>query len=262
MGGHRESLAHHTPVWVSAGLRKLSPARAMSNNFAMTGRRTSGAILLRRRTGGIDCPGEAAIEVDTAAMPPRLNLLGACRSLAIRSRPPIQAQRPRLAVLARRLSDDASRPSPPSPEPPIEFILPEATAELAKSSDSAAALEAGGAEAQPAPEPVDPENAEALRQLERLSQGLNPFNPKVDGHKYGIPETPWQQHTHLKDRYDPVLAQVTRLMMRHGKLAKAQRVHSPLLPPPLQQQPPFLPVVQPSPNPLGSQAGKKNKADV
>lgn len=44
------------------------------------------------------------------------------------------------------------------------------------------------------------------------------------GHKFGLPKKPYPEGFQLKERYHPVLGQITRLMMRHGKLGVAQRV--------------------------------------
>jgi hypothetical protein len=46
------------------------------------------------------------------------------------------------------------------------------------------------------------------------------------GHKFGIPELPLPSTHNLKHRYDPVVSQVTNLLMRHGKKGVAQRVGS------------------------------------
>ncbi|KAF4338308.1 ribosomal S7 [Fusarium beomiforme] len=43
------------------------------------------------------------------------------------------------------------------------------------------------------------------------------------GHKFGLPKRPWPQGFNLKKRYHPVLEQITRLLMRDGKLSVAQR---------------------------------------
>lgn len=44
------------------------------------------------------------------------------------------------------------------------------------------------------------------------------------GHKFGLPELPLPSNAHLKHRYDPIVEQVTNLMMRDGKKSVAQRV--------------------------------------
>lgn len=50
------------------------------------------------------------------------------------------------------------------------------------------------------------------------------------GHKFPLPDVSrWTKQNHLKHRYDPVLAQFTNMIMRHGKLSKAQRVCKHLL---------------------------------
>jgi hypothetical protein len=45
------------------------------------------------------------------------------------------------------------------------------------------------------------------------------------GHKFALPDiTTMSRHDNLKKRYDPVVDQVMKSLMRHGKLAKAQNV--------------------------------------
>lgn len=68
------------------------------------------------------------------------------------------------------------------------------------------------------------ENEVALNQLRMIEYGLTPKDPAVEGHKYGLPELPIPSEKHRKHRYSEVIEQVTRLLMRDGKLAKAQRV--------------------------------------
>jgi len=41
-----------------------------------------------------------------------------------------------------------------------------------------------------------------------------------------LPESPLTRTTHLKRRYDPIVEQVTNLMMRDGKKSVSQRVRS------------------------------------
>ena len=55
---------------------------------------------------------------------------------------------------------------------------------------------------------------------------INPDSAEVqnDGHMFGLPELPLPSSSHLKHRYGPVIHQVTNLLMRDGKLSKAQRV--------------------------------------
>lgn len=49
-------------------------------------------------------------------------------------------------------------------------------------------------------------------------QLLNP------GHKFELPSKPYPDGFNVKKRYHPVLEQITRLLMRDGKLSVAQRV--------------------------------------
>ena len=44
------------------------------------------------------------------------------------------------------------------------------------------------------------------------------------GHKFGLPRKPYPEGYNMKQRYHPVLEQITRLLMRDGKLSVAQRV--------------------------------------
>jgi len=164
--------------------------------------------------------------------PPRLDPWVSCRSLAVRLRPRQQPQRPRLAVaFARSFSDDASRPPAPPPSGdsarvPSPFNLaPRAPAAGGEEKDAAAPRPPDEAEAVDRPDP------DALR-ADRMARGLDPYDPAEEGHRFPIPATPWRKSQQLQDRYDPVLAQLTRLIMRDGKLSKAQRVRGPGRPSP------------------------------
>jgi hypothetical protein len=61
-------------------------------------------------------------------------------------------------------------------------------------------------------------NLLALGQLENAANG-EPL-----GHKFGLPTLPLPSNANLHYRYDPVVDQVTNLLMQHGKLGVAQRV--------------------------------------
>jgi hypothetical protein len=52
--------------------------------------------------------------------------------------------------------------------------------------------------------------------------------PDADpGHKFPLPDVnDLPRLSHLKRRYDPVLDQLTKALMRHGKLSVAQKVGS------------------------------------
>lgn len=84
----------------------------------------------------------------------------------------------------------------------------------------------GAAGGQESAEAENPLNQLALDQLQLASYGLDPFDPTLVGHKYGLPELPIPSNMRAKHRYDPVVEQMTRLIMRDGKLSKAQRVSS------------------------------------
>lgn len=45
-----------------------------------------------------------------------------------------------------------------------------------------------------------------------------------EGHKFGMPRTPLARTDHFKRRYDPVVEQLSKILMKDGKLATAQRV--------------------------------------
>lgn len=45
------------------------------------------------------------------------------------------------------------------------------------------------------------------------------------GHKFALPDmTHWNKTNHFKRRYNTVLETLTKMLMRHGKLSKAQSV--------------------------------------
>ncbi len=49
---------------------------------------------------------------------------------------------------------------------------------------------------------------------------------ETQGLKFELPTLPLQSNANLKHRYDPVIMQVTNLLMKDGKLSVAQRVRS------------------------------------
>jgi len=46
---------------------------------------------------------------------------------------------------------------------------------------------------------------------------------------FGLPQLPLPSNAHMKYRYDPVIKQVTNLLMKEGKLSVAQRVRPSVL---------------------------------
>lgn len=69
-------------------------------------------------------------------------------------------------------------------------------------------------------------NEIALAQMENIAKGGHGLDPVEVGHKFGLPDLPIPPRANLHHRYDPVVSQVTNLLMRHGKLSVAQRVGS------------------------------------
>jgi len=62
-----------------------------------------------------------------------------------------------------------------------------------------------------------------------LDMGLMGFNqlamvPETPGLKFAMPTLPLPKDGHVKHRYDPVVEQVTNLLMRHGQKSVAQKV--------------------------------------
>ncbi|KAK4201580.1 ribosomal protein S7 domain-containing protein [Triangularia verruculosa] len=152
-------------------------------------------------------------------MPPRLNLTSAAfRALSLRTAAAPSAAQPLsqkllavaaapVTVVARRFYSDNLTPDsqpPKSSEIPPSNLVPEL------SQDAAAAQK-------------KLQNVNALNRLEMVAYGLNPFDAEEEGHKYGLPSLPLPSELHKDHRYDDVLGQVTRLLMKDGKLSKAQR---------------------------------------
>ncbi|KAI9811246.1 MAG: hypothetical protein M1827_005578 [Pycnora praestabilis] len=74
----------------------------------------------------------------------------------------------------------------------------------------------------------------------------------TQGHKFALPELPLPSNANLKHRYDPVVQQVTNLLMQDGKLSVAQRNMSLILahlrtapPPTITPARPLLPSAPP-----------------
>ncbi|KAH8763143.1 ribosomal protein S7 domain-containing protein [Diaporthe sp. PMI_573] len=154
-------------------------------------------------------------------MPPISNLWGACRSIAIRSRRPVcQSQRPAIAAIARQLSTDPRAPR--SNEIPN---IPGAKGGVASglptppSSDNVREEDVQMREMTP--------KEQALTRLELTALGLNPFDKGLSGLKFGEPDIPMgklhETKLHMQHRYEEGILQFTKLLMRDGKLSKAQR---------------------------------------
>ncbi|KAH8162775.1 hypothetical protein CIB48_g5470 [Xylaria polymorpha] len=137
--------------------------------------------------------------------------------LAIRTRPsgphhyfPAATIRSAVPLGRRGLADDTSIQPPPNDEgipPPAEYV----------------------------PRPIEPFadnflNEEAIAALEEAASGQHALDLIAAGLKYGMP-TPPGKRDKLQDRYHPVVHQITRMLMRDGKLSRAQKL--PLNPAPL-----------------------------
>ncbi|KAK3682545.1 ribosomal protein S7 domain-containing protein [Podospora appendiculata] len=155
-------------------------------------------------------------------MPPRLNLWPTCRALAFRTRPANQWSQPCIAARARSFADRTSNNNNNNNTTSSQW--PEH-----RNADIAAGLPPSMLSKSTTPEEIDAagftstENEKALSQLQLVTYGLNPFDPAVDGHKYGLPDLPLPSEMHMKHRYDPAIVQFTKLLMQDGKLSKAQR---------------------------------------
>lgn len=65
-------------------------------------------------------------------------------------------------------------------------------------------------------------NAEAIAALEKAAAGQDIYGEGDEGLLFAMPEK-LGKHQKLQDRYHPVVDQVTKLLMRDGKLSRAQR---------------------------------------
>lgn len=68
-------------------------------------------------------------------------------------------------------------------------------------------------------------NLLALGQMQNIANGGHGTDTvEIPGLIYDLPDLPLPSDLHLKHRYDPVVEQVTNLIMQHGKKSVAQRV--------------------------------------
>jgi len=82
-------------------------------------------------------------------------------------------------------------------------------------------------ESQQHSEGIDSMDAALVKFNSTMAEGLQYPNAGF-GHKFPVPDIAQMRRTdHLKKRYDPVVEQVTKSIMRHGKLSKAQAVSTP-----------------------------------
>ncbi|ROW02991.1 hypothetical protein VMCG_05734 [Cytospora schulzeri] len=163
-------------------------------------------------------------------MPPSSSIWGACRSLSVRLRPQAQSQLSRVAASARQLTDGARPPPPNIPNIPgaVGGTIPGFNAgNIPPPMDRPlGASEEGEIREEDVKMRTLTPNEEARMQLELTANGINPFDKKFTGLKFEEPEIPQgklhETQFHMKHRYDEGIDQLTRLLMRDGKLSKAQ----------------------------------------
>jgi small subunit ribosomal protein S7 len=141
-------------------------------------------------------------------MASRLSPWGICRNLCVRSRPLLQTaeQQGRVAFpIARRGFADSTTTIQPGHESSAATSIPP-----------------------PSIQPYKKElwadnflNAEALAKLEQAASGEDALDEAAL--KFGMPPLPGRDDR-LQNRYPSIIHQFTRLLMRDGKLSKAERV--------------------------------------
>ncbi|CZS99284.1 hypothetical protein WAI453_008247 [Rhynchosporium graminicola] len=222
-------------------------------------------------------------------MSPRLNMYSASRSFAFRARPSITSIQPRISagVSRRAFADDKAPPGPN--EGQLEHVSEEAAGiskikgetapDISQGTPVQEILERDPKSIEHMPEIVKEEmekpkaksdaadttsfaNLLALGQLQNISEGGRGSDPVDMGNKFGLPDLPLPSNANLKYRYDPVVTQVTSLLMKDGKKSAAQRNMSFILnqlrtapPPNTNPSFPLLPGTPPSShlplNPIG-----------
>jgi len=179
-------------------------------------------------------------------MPPRLNFASLGRSLAIRARPLVVPYQLRVTQVAarRHFADDSKPQTDPTvighvSEEAAETneIMGETVPDLGQGTPVQEILERDG-DMDKAPEVIKEEseaeeksakieqtiqNLLALKQMHNIVSGGHGTDPVAEGHIYDLPTLPLPPTSNLKHRYDPVIEQVTNLMMQHGKKSAAQR---------------------------------------
>lgn len=152
----------------------------------------------------------------------------------MRLRPQAQTQLPRVAASARQLSDGARSPPSNTPNFPsaVGGTIPGFNGDNISAPMGEPVIGPDGNVVRPEDvqmRKLSPRE-EAQMQLELTASGVNPFDKKFTGLKFEAPEIPQgklhETQFHMKHRYDEGIDQLTRLLMRDGKLSKAQTVSS------------------------------------
>ncbi|KAG9243878.1 30S ribosomal protein-like protein S7 [Calycina marina] len=185
-------------------------------------------------------------------MPPRLNIAGVGRSIAIRMRPQALVHQSKVIhATSRRCYADDKKPSS-GIDPDFVGIghVSEEAAEISESTGEMAPDMSQGTPVQEilkrdgdmdqAPEVIKKEEASeksasnnenttfahllAMGQMRNIAAGGHGADEvQLEGLIYELPELPIASDLNLKHRYDPVIEQVTNLIMQHGKKSVAQR---------------------------------------
>ncbi|KAI1458122.1 ribosomal protein S7 [Annulohypoxylon moriforme] len=158
--------------------------------------------------------------------------VAAVRNLSVRTRRPQISAIQRIAqgskqipvrqtpflITRRGLSDDINSRPPPSDD--YSDLPPPSQPQESSSSEPAAPGEYV---------PLPPEifapnflNEEAIAALGRVAEGQGPYDEETEGLLFGMPDKVAKDEQ-LQGRYHPVVDQLTKLLMKDGKLSKAQR---------------------------------------
>ncbi|KAI1757849.1 ribosomal protein S7 domain-containing protein [Xylaria castorea] len=145
-------------------------------------------------------------------MASKINPWRSLRSLAVRTRP--------------------SRPHQHVPAAMTRAVVPLGRRGLADDTSMHPHTNEGDVPPETIPQPYEPRpiepfadnfmNQEAITALELAAAGQDALGLITEGLKYGMPERP-SKNDKLQDRHHPVIHQVTRMLMRDGKLSKAQK---------------------------------------
>lgn len=166
-----------------------------------------------------------------------LRILSTCRALAIRSRP--LAARParlqHLQPVTRPFASDTTTTQTPVDEAdanasPIDRI-DDAMLENLLYGGRLSASQQDGALTDAQEEILyregsilTPQEAAAMSKKMTTTPSSELEDIENPGHKFPLPTIPYPEGINVKARYHPVLEQLSRLIMRDGKLAAAQRV--------------------------------------
>ncbi|OCK86660.1 ribosomal protein S7 [Cenococcum geophilum 1.58] len=187
-------------------------------------------------------------------MPPRLYLLSIPWTIAFRPKAPVSTWRnertTRILPLCRNFADSKDSPAAGRPKNIDTQPLLHVSKEAAKRADIAGSKGPEIEQGTPVEEVVKGDKEAQDKLPKSIKDSIKSFPPKgsrsfstsafrsqdlglvemeappppaIPGIKFGLPALPIPSDAHLKYRYDPVVKQVTNLLMRHGKLSIAQR---------------------------------------